>query len=406
MNQIKYLISCTCLIIAASLLLFSYSCNRPRSKKDISSVKNDSLVSHFKPQPQKVKKQNVNTLEIGDNAPDFNLPDVNGRFYNLKDFNDAKVLVIIFTCNHCPTAQAYEDRIIRFTQEYKDKGVSVVAIMPNSSFGLLPEECGYSDLDDSYESMVIRAKDKSFNFPYLYDGDNQAVSIDYGPAATPHAFVFDNRRKLVYAGRIDASEKPGTGNAEDLCNAVNVLLAGKTIENPVSKAFGCSVKWAWKTDWTDKVNNDWNNKLVTLLEVDRDFIKEVIANKSDKLILVNVWATWCAPCVFEYPELIKLHRMYRNRAFEFVSVSADKPEKRDDVLKFLQSNNSAISNYIYNSNNSYELIESIDPQWSGAIPYTLLIEPEGKIIYKNQGIVDILELRKIIVEHPLLGRYY
>jgi thiol-disulfide isomerase/thioredoxin len=406
MNKTEYLNNYICLLIATYLMLFSFSCNSPGIKKDISSVKSDSLVNAFKPQPQKLKKQDVKTLEIGTIAPDFYLPGVNGKFYSLKDFRDAKVLVVIFTCNHCPTAQAYEGRIIKFTEEYKDRGVSVVAIMPNSTFSLLPEECGYSDLDDSYESMVIRAKDKSFNFPYLYDGDNQAVSIQYGPAATPHAFVFDKRHRLVYTGRIDDSEKPGTGNAEDLRSAVNALLAGKTIENPVNKAFGCSVKWAWKTEWTDKVNNDWNNKMVMLLEVDRDFLKYIIANKSDKLRLVNVWATWCAPCVIEYPELIKLHRMYRNRAFEFVSVSADKPEKRDDVLKFLQSNNSAIRNYIYKSDNSYELIESIDPQWSGAIPYTLLIEPEGNIIYKNQGITDILKIRKIIVEHPLLGRYY
>jgi thiol-disulfide isomerase/thioredoxin len=406
MNNIKYVIHCTFSILAACLLLFSFSCNAPGNKKDTSSAKNDSLAGLFKPQPKKIKEQDVNTLEPGENAPDFNLPGVNGRFYSLEDFNDAKVLVVIFTCNHCPTAQAYEDRIIQFTQEYKDKGVSVVAIMPNSTFGLLPEECGYSDLDDSYESMIIRARNKSFNFPYLYDGDNQAVSISYGPAATPHAFVFNSRRKLVYTGRIDDSEKPGTGNAEDLRNAVNSVLEGKTIENPVSKAFGCSVKWSWKSEWTDKVNNDWNNKRVTLLEADRSSVKDIIANKSDKLRLVNVWATWCAPCVIEYPELIKLHRMYRNRAFEFVSVSADKPEKRDDVLKFLQSVNSAIRNYIYSNDNSYELIESIDPGWNGAIPYTMLIEPEGKIIYKNQGPVDILELKKIIVENKLLGRYY
>jgi thiol-disulfide isomerase/thioredoxin len=406
MNNLKYVIYCTFYILTICLLLFSFSCNAPGNKKDVSSVRNDSLAGLFKPQPQKIKEQDVNTLEPGENAPDFNLPGVNGKFYSLEDFNDAKVLVVIFICNHCPTAQAYEDRIIQFTQEYKEKGVSVVAIMPNSTFGLLPEECGYSDLDDSYESMIIRAKDKSFNFPYLYDGDNQAVSISYGPVATPHAFVFNSRRKLVYTGRIDDSEKPGTGNAEDLRNAVNSVLEGKTIENPVSKAFGCSVKWSWKSEWTDKVNNDWNNKTVALLEADRTTIKDIIDNKSDKLRLVNVWATWCAPCVIEYPELIKLHRMYRNRAFEFVSVSADKPEKRDDVLKFLQSANSAIRNYIYSNDNSYELIESIDPGWNGAIPYTMLIEPEGKIIYRNQGPVDILELKKIIVEHELLGRYY
>ncbi len=402
----KALIRYTCIIIAVSALQISYSCKQKGEIKDDSAVLSEDSEGAFKPRPQKVEKQEIKILKTGESAPDFSLPDINGTFYSLKDFNKAEVLVVVFTCNHCPTAQAYEDRLILFTEEYKDKGVSVVAIMPNSSFSLLPEECGYSDLDDTWESMGIRAKDKDFNFPYLYDGDNQAVSICYGPSATPHVFVFDSERKLGYTGRIDASEKPGTGNAEDLRNAVNAMLEGKEIENPVNKAFGCSVKWAWKTDWTEKVNTDWNNRLVMLLEVDRDFIKEVMANKSDKLRLVNVWATWCAPCVIEYPELINLNRMYHNRDFEFVSISADKPEKREDALRFLQSKNSAIKNYIFNNNDSYELIESIDPDWSGAIPYTLLIEPGGKIIYKHQGIVDILKLKKTIVEHPLLGRYY
>ena len=360
----------------------------------------------FVPHPMKIEKQEVRLLATGEKAPDFKLPDFSGKFYSLDDFRKAKVLVIIFTCNHCPTAQAYEDRIIQFTEEYKDRGVSVVAIMPNSSYGLLPEECGYSDLDDSYASMAIRAKDKGFNFPYLYDGDDQAVSIRYGPSATPHAFVFDKSRKLAYSGRIDDSEKPGTGNAEDLRAAVNSLLAGEEVKSPVSKAFGCSIKWAWKNEWAEKVNADWNNKTVTLLEADSNLIKDIIANRDGKLRLINVWATWCAPCVIEYPELLMLQRMYGNRSFEFVSISADKPEKRDDVLQFLQSKNSAITNYIYINGNIYELIELIDPEWNGAIPYSMLIEPGGRVIFRNQGTVDILELKRIIVENPLLGRYY
>jgi peroxiredoxin len=360
----------------------------------------------FVPHPREIEKQEVSPLEIGDRAPDFRLPDINGKFYSLDDFRKSKILVVIYTCNHCPTAQAYEDRIIRFTKEYKNKEVSVVAIMPNSTYALLPEECAYSDLDDSYGSMAIRAKDKGFNFPYLYDGDDQAVSIKYGPSATPHAFVFDKSRRLAYSGRIDDSEKPGTGNAEDLRAAVNSLLAGEEVKNPVSKAFGCSIKWSWKTEWTDKVNDDWNNKMVMLQEIDSNFIKDIIANRSDKLRLINIWATWCAPCIIEYPELLMLQRIYGNRSFEFVSISADKPEKRDDVMEFLQSKNSAISNYLYNSGDIYELIELIDPEWKGAIPYTMLIEPEGRVIFRKQGTVDLLELKRIIVEHPLLGRYY
>src|SRR5204862_1949706 len=123
----------------------------------------------FTPHPKKVEKHEVKTLSIGAEAPDFNLPGTSGKFYSLKDFSNADVLVIVFTCNHCPTAKAYEDRIIQFTKEYSNKGVSVVAIMPNSTLSLLPEECGYTDLNDSFEEMIVRAKDKNYNFPYLYN---------------------------------------------------------------------------------------------------------------------------------------------------------------------------------------------------------------------------------------------
>jgi peroxiredoxin len=374
------------------------SCQRATNKKEDNK--------EFKPEPEKLEKQHVETLNIGDEAPEFSLPDIAGKLHTLDDFKKADVLVILFTCNHCPTAQAYEDRIIKFTNEYKNKGVKLVAIMPTSVYGLLLEECGYSDLDDTYESMKIRAKDKGYNFPYLYDGDNQAVSIKYGPVATPHVFVFNKERKLEYVGRIDASEKPGTGNAEDLRAAVDAVLNDQKVENPVNKAFGCSIKWSWKTDWTEKINNEWDAREIFLNKIGIKGIEELKNKGSENLRLLNVWATWCAPCVIEFPELLKLQRIYGNRAFEFISVSADNPEEFNKVHEFLKSKHAAITNYIFEEKDKYALIEAIDPSWDGALPYTMLIEPGGKIIYSNQGIVDLMELKKIIVEHPLLGRYY
>jgi thiol-disulfide isomerase/thioredoxin len=387
--------------LALSLAIALYSCQQ-RSTEQSESVAEEV---GFKPNPQKVPEQEVRTLEPGDAAPDFRLPDVSGKFYTLADFKDASVLVIIFTCNHCPTAQAYEDRMIQFTEDYRDKGVAVVGIMPNSTMALLPEECGYTDLNDSYEEMQIRARDKKYNFPYLYDGDDQAVSIKYGPSTTPHAYVFDSERRLRYVGRIDANEKPGTGNAEDLRNAVDAVLAGNPVAEPVTKAFGCSVKWGWKDEWGKKVEADWKAKPVTLTKLDVAGIRELVKNPTDKLRLINVWATWCAPCVAEYPDLVILQRWYGARNFEFVSVSADKPEHENKALAFLKEVPSPIKNYLFDGN-SYELIEAIDPDWNGALPYTLLVEPGGKKVFAYQGVVDQLELRRAIVEHPLMGRYY
>jgi peroxiredoxin len=365
-----------------------------------------STATGFKPNPQHVAEVEVKTLAIGSVAPPFSLPDVSGKFYTLDDFEDAKVLVMIFTCNHCPTAQAYEDRLIDFTNEYKDKGVGIVGIMPNSTMGLLPEECGYTDLNDSYEEMIIRHRDKKYNFPYLYDGDTQSVAIAYGPVATPHAYVFDAERKLAYIGRIDNIEKPGKANAEDLRAAVDAVLAGKPVANPENKTFGCSVKWGWKDQYTKKVENDWKAKPIALEKVKESQIKDIVRNPTENLRLINLWATWCAPCVAEYPDLVELQRWYGARNFEFVSLSADKPENSDKALAFLKKVHSPVENYLYDGEDNYKLIEAVDPKWNGALPYTMLVEPGGKIVYSYQGPVDILELRRAIVEHPLMGRYY
>jgi peroxiredoxin len=360
----------------------------------------------FVPSPQEIKEQEVKTLEINAIAPDFRLPGIDERYYTLESFSDAKVLVIIFSCNHCPTAQAYEDRMIQITNDFKSESVQVVVISPNSVNAVLLEELGYSDMGDSFEEMKIRAKDKGYNFPYLYDGDTQEASIKYGPVATPHAFVFDEERRLKYSGRLDSSEKPGTANADDLRSAINAVLLDVEIPNPVTKTFGCSVKWGWKMSWTDKVNQDWANMPVTLDEINEEGVNILVNNDSEKLQLINIWATWCGPCVIEYPEFINIHRMYKDRDFEFISISADKLSSKDKALKFLKNKNSAVKNYIFAGEDIYKLIDSVDPEWDGALPYTVLIEPNGQVIYKKMGTIDPLELKRIIVDHSMLGRYY
>ena len=347
------------------------------------------------------------TLEPGVKAPDFNLPGVDGKMYSLKDFNKASVLVIIFSCNHCPTAQAYEDRIISISKDYRSKGVEIVMISPNSVRALNYSELGYSDMGDSFEEMKQRAADRNFNFPYLYDGDDQKTALSYGPVATPHCFVFDKNRLLRYVGRIDASEKPGTGKGEDIRNAIDALLAGTPVKAPVTRVFGCSIKWSWKDEYTQRLYKEWAGLPVKLDEIDVPGIKEIISNTSSgKLRLINIWATWCGPCVTEFPDLVIIDRMYRGRPFEFITISADKPDRKDDALKFLQKQQASNKNYIFNIDDVYQLIEAVDPDWQGALPYTLLIEPGGKIIYRKQDMINPLEMKKLIVGNKYIGRYY
>ena len=187
----------------------------------------------------------IEPLSIGSPAPNFELPGVDDQVHRLHDFDDAAVLVVIFTCNHCPTAQAYEDRIIQLAKDYENRGVAVVAISPNDPQAIRLDELGYTDLSDSLPEMKLRAKEKGFPFPYLYDGEQQKVSRAFGVQATPHVFIFDRGRRLRYAGRVDNDEK-GHPTSRDARNAIDALLTGRPVPVKVTRTFGCSTKWSSK----------------------------------------------------------------------------------------------------------------------------------------------------------------
>jgi peroxiredoxin len=347
------------------------------------------------------------TLAIGATAPDFSLPGIDGKTYSLSSFKAARILVIVFTCNHCPTAQSYEERMIKLTADYKDRGVAVVAINPNDPEALRPDELDFSDIGDSFDEMKIRAKERQFNFPYLYDGQTERTSKAYGPVATPHIFIFDQQRKLRYQGRIDDEDRHAkTPHVLDARNAIEALLQNKEVPVKTTKVFGCSIKWSDKKNWIVKAQEQWAKEPVRLDTINEAGLKELMKNSSDKLRLINVWATWCGPCVTEFPDLVTINRMYRDRDFEFISVSADVLEKKDKVFGFLKKREASNKNYLFTLDDKYKLIEAIDPNWKGALPYTILVEPGGKIVYARDGAIDPAALKKTILENHLIGRYY
>jgi thiol-disulfide isomerase/thioredoxin len=144
-------------------------------------------------------------LGLGSPAPNFELPGVDGATHKLADYSASQVLVVVFTCNHCPIAQMYEQRIAQLASDYKERNVAVVAIQPNDPKAITIDELDSSDVSDSLEEMEIRAQYKHLTYPYLYDGETQSVTNAYGPQATPHVFVFDRDRRLRYEGRMDNS---------------------------------------------------------------------------------------------------------------------------------------------------------------------------------------------------------
>ena len=347
-------------------------------------------------------------LAIGTPAPDFHLPGTDGKTYSLADFAGSKALMVVFTCNHCPTANAYEERLARFHAEYGPKGVKFVAISPNDPLAVRPDELGYTDLDDSFESMKIRARDHHFAYPYLYDGETQATSREFGVLATPHVFVFDADLKLRYQGRFDDGEvKPV--KSHDAINAVNAILAGTPVPVETTRVVGCSTKWADKRENARQWLARADAEPVTLTPItDLAVVTKLVRNddqtKTRGPLLVNLWATWCGPCVAELPELVEMNRMYRGRGFRVATISLDEPSKKDEALAMLEKYHVAGLNFQLIHDNRDQFAEALDKEWPGPVPYTMLIAPGGKVLYRKAGAIDPLEVKRAIV--GFLGRTY
>lgn len=359
-------------------------------------------------------------MKIGDKAPHFKLLGIDGRHYTLADFK-APILMVVFLSNHCPVSHAAETRLLPMVREFKSKGVDVVAINPNSNQGLGIHELGYTQYTDSYEDMKRYAKDNDFPFPYVYDGDTQAVSKKYGVLATPHVYVFDQDRRLQYWGQVDDSryETLSTVKTHSLRNALTEMVAGKPVSVPVTKVFGCATKWQTKNDLVAEFDARWKAGPVSLEKIDANGMAELMKNDSNRLRLVNVWATWCAPCVAEFPHLVNLSRRLATRKFELITVSMDEPKNFAQAERFLKNQYAhpsdalaaalkkegrTATNFFYTESDAEKLGKVIDPEWPGPLPHSVLVAPGGRIIWRHNGVVDAEKLLELLIQE--LGPFY
>jgi len=297
----------------------------------------------------------------------------------------------------------------------EDKSFGIVAINPNHNDGLRPDEFSYSAYTESFEDSKRYAEDLKWTFPFLYDGEKQIVARAYGCLATPHVFVFDKERKLQYQGRYDDSRyaDPKTVKHPDAQNAVQALLAGKPVPVTKTRPHGCSTKWRGRSAHVKEDDKAWQSAPAIVEEIDLETIKKLRKNGSGKLRLFNVWATWCAPCKAEMPDLSAISRRFSRREFEVITISLDAAKDKAAVEKFLSQNRMVMegklkksviaegrktNNYLFTGASTDDLAAALDPEWPGPVPYSLLVDKDGKVLLRKTGIIDPHELKVEILE--------
>jgi peroxiredoxin len=336
------------------------------------------------------------SMAIGSPAPAFSLPGTDGRVHSLADYAGSRVLVIVFTCNHCPASQLYEARLAKLYDDYRNRGVALVAINPDNPKALRLDEMSHTDVGESLDDMKTRAAHRRFEYPYLSDGE--ALAKQFKVVATPQIFVFDADRTLRYQGRIDDNQaREDAVTSRDARNAIEALLDGRSVPVAETRAAGCPPTFLSKPGGPEAEQAAIAAEPVTLEMVGADALKKLRQNGTGKLLLINFWATWCAPCVSEFPDLEATYRMYRSRNVDFVTVSTNDPEEKPGVLEFLKKHHASHRNLQFATSNIYELQNAFDPKMPAPVPFTLLLAPNGDVLYQELGASDIPKLRRAIL---------
>jgi peroxiredoxin len=310
---------------------------------------------------------------IGKAAPDFTLTDLKGQNHSLRDYR-GKIVALGFISTNCPISNDYNARMRAIAEDYGKQNAVFLGI--NSNF------------NEPVTEIKAHAAKNNLPFTILKDEGNK-VADAYGAQRTPEIFLIDNEGIVRYHGRIDNSREVRRVNRQDLRAALNELIEGKAVSVTEGKAFGCPIKRsqdAKKIKAGSTKAKSTEPKIAMLKPADFNKYKDAAKGK---VLVVNFWATWCGPCVAEFPELVAIDAKYRDKGVKLVGISVDEvAEIKSKVVPFIKEQKAAFDILVQDSDDPEELINLIDKNWQGTLPTTFVFDKQGAIAYTRYGILD------------------
>ncbi|MGH9843168.1 MAG: redoxin domain-containing protein [Blastocatellia bacterium] len=355
-----------------------------------------------------------NSLAMGKPAPDFTLKDLSGQLHSLQSYR-GKTAVVVFLSTECPFSNAYHERLLGIAKEYASRNVALIGVNSHPT--------------ESVEEIRQHAKQNLLDFPLLKD-EGSKIADAYGATRTPEVFVVDPAGMLRYHGRIDNAKDVTRVKRNDLREALDEMLTGKAVSQPETKSFGCPIKMirkganaeasagkaesrpaspslpfansfvpqkkpAAKRPTVKKAAASGFTPKVGLLKP-ADFAKYKDSLKGQVLVL-NFWATWCGPCVAEFPEFVALDAKYRDKGLKMVGISADDTtDLKTKVTAFLKEQKAPFENFVQDTDDPQEMIDVVDKDWAGILPATFVFDKQGNVIYKRYGIINRDELVAVV----------
>jgi peroxiredoxin len=324
-------------------------------------------------------------LTVGQAVPDFSLKDTTGKMHSLKAYR-GQYVVIGFVGAKCPISNAYTTRMNGIAEDYKGKNVVFLGVNSN--------------VNEPLKEIKAHAAKAQYGFAILKDAGNVVADL-FGATVTPEMFVVDGAGVLRYHGRVDSASDIARVERHDLRVALDELLAGQPLSQPKLKAFGCQIKRVPGSKVMPpkavaaKPKEPNTEGLITLLKPAE--FNQLKAASQGKVLLINFWATWCAPCIAEFPEFVQIDKDYRSKGVRMVAISTDeKSDLEGAVVPFLKKQKAEFESFLSDSDDPQLLIDVVDKNWSGALPATFVFDKQGKLIFTKYGIIDREELLKVL----------